>query len=346
MTDVVIIIIGYNEGRLLQKSLSSSLNAVRLAQKNSLSVEVVYVDSHSTDNSVSKAKDHGIKVAYTHPDYKTPANARNAGIFLTNSEFVMFLDGDMEISADWLPHGVEFLRKDPKAAGVAGVRDDKRLSGDVFNLIPNYYKTVEMVEPVKADVGGAFLYRRSALEQIGGFEAELLVGEESVLCCRLILGGWRLYRIRHPMITHWDVKASSPFKLLARFFDSGMVPGVVFRYAIANSNWGSRYLFQSQFRLVVHIAWIGSLLGMVYLVNIGALLVGSTLFVLSSVIYACQIYAEKGDVKRTGGAFFLRTLYFIGFLFGFVFNYPKISFGVQNTRAYVNSIRDLNVHSF
>ncbi len=50
--------------------------------------------------------------------------------------------------------------------------------------------------------GGDVLMRRSALEEAGGYDAELIAGEEPELCRRMRARGHRILHIDHPMTGH------------------------------------------------------------------------------------------------------------------------------------------------
>jgi GT2 family glycosyltransferase len=50
--------------------------------------------------------------------------------------------------------------------------------------------------------GGTLLVRASAFEEVGGFAAELIAGEEPDLCARWAVAGWQVWRIDAPMAVH------------------------------------------------------------------------------------------------------------------------------------------------
>src|SRR6266446_1639370 len=97
--DVGLVIIGRNEGERLVRCLQSI---------ESYAENTVYVDSGSTDGSVSVAETAGICVVQLDTAQPfTAARARNRGFaaLLTlrpNLQFVQFLDGDCELLGGWL----------------------------------------------------------------------------------------------------------------------------------------------------------------------------------------------------------------------------------------------------
>src|SRR5260221_1202501 len=100
---------------------------------------IVYVDSGSTDHSVSAARERGAAVLELDLSSRfTAARARNAGYrhllqLHPGSEFVQFVDGDCEIAGDWLSRAVEFLQKNPEAAAVFGQLRERHPDASVYN---------------------------------------------------------------------------------------------------------------------------------------------------------------------------------------------------------------------
>ncbi|HNC45393.1 MAG TPA: glycosyltransferase family A protein, partial [Acidobacteriota bacterium] len=73
---LTVVVIGRNEGPRLVRCLES-IHRANLSQFGA--VEVIYVDSDSTDESVSRAKQLGATVEVVHPTRPTAALGRNAG---------------------------------------------------------------------------------------------------------------------------------------------------------------------------------------------------------------------------------------------------------------------------
>jgi glycosyltransferase involved in cell wall biosynthesis len=204
-----IIIIGYNEGTLLRDCIhSAKLAAAELRDRTGIPALITYVDSDSTDSSVALARAEGLPVLRAPPGYRTPANARNTGMFLTHGDFVQFLDGDMTLELGWLPAGIAFLSSRSDVAGVAGYRDDIRPTALGPLHIKNYYKSPAHALPAGDSLGGAFLFHRRALEAIRGFNPAC---HEEELYAKMAFADLRLglYRIPHPMIVHHDEKIAT-----------------------------------------------------------------------------------------------------------------------------------------
>lgn len=333
-TTVDVVIVARNEGESFVKCCAAAAKAVAaLKARDGLEAEVTYVDSYSTDGSVAVAEGHGFRVVRPPDWYYNCANGRTAGYLLTGAEFVMFLDGDMELAEGWLSDGLAFLRARPEAGGVAGIRDDMRLAGAAYVRIPNYHRVTAPVQGVGRDVGGAFLFRRAALDATGAYEPAIVPEEDFIGYAQMKTKGWELYRIDKPMITHWDTKVSTPLAVVRHlmFSRKALVPGAIFRHALFHTDWWPNLL---RFRtdLLAHAVWL----------LIAAFARPALIPLTATAVYLAAIWREKRDPLRTAGALVLRTVYLLNFLVGFLFAYPALEFGVQHTEKYKRTVKELN----
>ncbi|MFD3191580.1 glycosyltransferase family 2 protein [Sedimentitalea sp. HM32M-2] len=191
------IIIGRNEGERFHACLAS------LGDRFS---NVIYVDSGSTDGSIEAAQAAGIEVVHLDTSQPfTAARARNAGLERLNGrddkpDFVQFIDGDCVLQPDWIKTATDFLRDTPQAAMVCGRRRERFPQASVYNhLIDAEWDTPH--GQVSA-CGGDVLGRMTALNQVDGFNPDLIAGEEPELCLRLRAKGWDIWRIDAEMTLH------------------------------------------------------------------------------------------------------------------------------------------------
>lgn len=95
------IVIGKNEGWKLSLCFESIVNSIKTNRIECY--EILYIDAQSSDNSLS--------IAQKYPDIKTfvitgkcnAAIARNIGGIESQGDILIFLDGDMELQADFIP---------------------------------------------------------------------------------------------------------------------------------------------------------------------------------------------------------------------------------------------------
>lgn len=194
---VAAVVIGRNEGERLVRCLASLKGHF---------ASVVYVDSGSVDGSVEAALSSGAEVVALDMALPfTAARARNAGMDRLFSKepapaYIQFLDGDCELNPDWIPAAHAFLKSSQDVAVVCGRRRERDPQGTIYNgLIDREWDT-----PVgqAAACGGDALIRSSALRASGGYNPELIAGEEPELCLRLHQAGWKIWRLDAEMTLH------------------------------------------------------------------------------------------------------------------------------------------------
>lgn len=196
---IAVIAIGRNEGARLVACLDS------LAQSSVAPDRVIYVDSGSTDNSVAEAAARRVEVVEL--DLTTPftaARARNAGLARLKDgaapELVQFIDGDCALQPNWLAAALAHLDAHPKTAVVCGRRREQFPEASLWNrLIDDEWNTA--LGRAKA-CGGDALMRLAALEEVGGYNPNLIAGEEPEMCVRLRGKGWDIWRIDAEMALH------------------------------------------------------------------------------------------------------------------------------------------------
>lgn len=194
---VGVVVIGRNEGPRLVRCLSS------VAQQEA---PFVYVDSGSTDGSVSIAREMGAGIVELDMSVPfTAARARNAGFsFMRRSvsdlSCVQFVDGDCELADNWMKTAASFLATHEDIAVVCGRLRERQPSSSIYNLLCD----MEWDTPEgSADAcGGIAMMRASAFESMNGFREDLIAGEEPELCVRLRKSAWRVWRLSDEMATH------------------------------------------------------------------------------------------------------------------------------------------------
>lgn len=192
-----VVAIGRNEGERLVRCLTSLKPS---------GCPVVYVDSNSTDGSQDAARALGAEVValdLTRPF--TAARARAEGVAALEAgeqglDGVFFIDGDCELEPGFLNAAARFLADHPDFAVACGRRRERFPAASPYNrLIDREWDT-----PVgeAAACGGDALFRFAAYRAAGGFDPQMLAGEEPELCARLRAAGWRVMRLDEPMTIH------------------------------------------------------------------------------------------------------------------------------------------------
>ena len=101
-----IVVIGKDEGERLRRCFDS----VRRMRPPEGGSELIYVDSRSADNSIEVARTAGAQVVTLDIPRPTAGAARNVGWRAAKAPFVLFLDGDCTVDAEFAIRALpEFL---------------------------------------------------------------------------------------------------------------------------------------------------------------------------------------------------------------------------------------------
>jgi cellulose synthase/poly-beta-1,6-N-acetylglucosamine synthase-like glycosyltransferase len=190
-----VVIIGRNEGERLVACIRSVLAMGHQPKE----IEVIYVDSGSTDGSADRAAALGARVIVVHPERPSAALGRNAGWRAASAPFVLFLDGDTILDPDFVSKSIgEFT--DGKVAVVCGRRRELRPEASVYNRVLD----LDWIFPLGSVefCGGDALIRRTVLEQVDGYDASLIAGEEPDMCRRMRALGYVILHLDLPMTGH------------------------------------------------------------------------------------------------------------------------------------------------
>jgi len=196
-TDLWVVVIGRNEGERLTRCFDSIRPTAAV---------MVYVDSASTDDSVSAARERGIEVVELDMSIPfTAARARNAGFARLKqtarpARWIQFIDGDCEIIDGWFDHAKAFMSQDDSVACVCGGLRERYPDRSVYNRIAD--QAAYLPSGRIQACGGIAMMRADVFEQLGGFRDDLVAGEEPELCLRMRNAGWAIWRLAIPMAWH------------------------------------------------------------------------------------------------------------------------------------------------
>jgi len=191
---VGVVVIGRNEGDRLKACLRSI----------PAGSDVVYVDSGSTDGSVEFAQSMGFATVTLDTSRGfTAARARNAGLEWLkgrNIDFVQMVDGDCELDEGWINAARAALVNEPDLAIVFGRRRERFPDRSIYNRLCDEEWDVPVGEARAC--GGDALFRMAPLLAAGGYNGDIIAGEEPDLSLRLRRAGWRIRRIDAEMTRH------------------------------------------------------------------------------------------------------------------------------------------------
>lgn len=215
------VVIGLNEATHLAESIGSLLQQ----GFDRSQIEILYVDSESSDGSSEIARKAGVDRVLTIPRANAnAARARNAGLAEVRAHFVQFVDGDTRIEPGWGRKGVEALTTDAALVGVEGSLREKDPNASIYNAV---CELDWPSSPGEIDyVGGNGLYRVAPLREIGGFDPRMHLGEEPELGVRLRARNWKMRHLAVPMARH-DLELFSLGQYLRRSYTGGKACALV-----------------------------------------------------------------------------------------------------------------------
>lgn len=161
--------------------------------------EVLVVDDGSRDGSGDLARERGSRVV-RFEENRGLAVARNRALVEVTTPYILFLDADVVPPRDILLSLLDGLDA-PEVAGVGG-REGQVMDGSACDLWRTSFRPQSHGDTDRDDVwmlpGLCALYRRTALEEIGGFDETFRsYGEDVDVGIRLRAAGYRLaYRAR------------------------------------------------------------------------------------------------------------------------------------------------------
>lgn len=206
VVDLTVCVIGRNEAAKLP-ACAASLCVLGAA---GLRVETIFVDSASTDGSAEVALRHFDVVLELEGSNQLNAGAARAvGTAEATGRWMLYLDGDMRLRAEFMPQLLDLVVGASAAEGLAGQTRNVYPDGstDLMLLVGN-----KPGLPCKA-FGGAVLLRRDVVLAAGNWAPNLFSNEESELYSRLLQRLTRVLWTEAPMVDHVTAKYAPAHKL-------------------------------------------------------------------------------------------------------------------------------------
>lgn len=216
--EIGVVVIGRNEGVRLKLCLDS------IAEHSDY---LVYVDSGSTDGSPAMTRNQGVDtIELDSNEPFTAARSRNAGYRhlryqVKDIKYIQFVDGDCIVERDWLETAARFLTLHEDVAVVCGRLRERFPEKTIYNLICDMEWDLPTGET--RSCGGNAFVRVKAFDQCGGFQEDLIAGEEPELCMRLRDSGWKIWRLSQEMALH-----DADMKKFAQFWTRSVRAGYTF----------------------------------------------------------------------------------------------------------------------
>ena len=218
MPEISVIVVNWNRRELLRNCLLS------LTRQRGVSFEVILVDNGSEDGSAEMAENEfGSRSGFPLQILRNASNrgfcaANNQGIAVARGHYVALLNNDAEAAPGWLAalrrafeHGPDvgmaaskiLVKEDPARIDKAGhliYPDGQNRGRGSGELDLGQY---DALEEVLWPDGCAAMYRRSMLDQIGGFDEDFFAyGDDAELGLRARIAGWRCLYVPQAVVWH------------------------------------------------------------------------------------------------------------------------------------------------
>lgn len=239
MKKVSVVILNWNGAEMLRTFLPS---VVRFTDEEV--AEVCVADNGSTDNSVEIVKNEfpSVRLIHFSENYGF-AEGYNKALELLDTEYVVLLNSDVEVTENWIMPVLSFMEANPDVAacqpkilsykdksrfeyaGAAGGYIDKYgypfCRGRIFDYLEPDNGQYDSPAEVFWTSGAAMFVRRNLYIEVGGLDSRFFAHMEEIdLCWRLLSRGYRLMCIPESKVYHVGgatLKKENPRKTYLNF---------------------------------------------------------------------------------------------------------------------------------
>ncbi|PNU19979.1 hypothetical protein C2E25_09925 [Geothermobacter hydrogeniphilus] len=203
-----------------EKYINECIDCINNLEKNDDIVNVIVVDNGSTDSTIEILVNKNIEQIVRKG--VTISALRNIGARMTDNEYIAFVDSDCYVDKMWLKN----LKK-------AFINDDCGVVGRYYCMSSTDSTWVEKLwclrrsdisGSVKFLPGGNMVFRRSVFDLVGGFDEELITGEDYDICSRVISNGYSIVNYPGVDVVHMgNYKRLKDIIVKERWYGKGMM---------------------------------------------------------------------------------------------------------------------------
>jgi glycosyltransferase involved in cell wall biosynthesis len=205
---VSVIIPTFNSERTLAICLQS------IKDQTYLNTEVIVVDGYSRDNTLRIAEEFNAKVLLSRSER---CAARNFGSKEAKGVFVFFIDSDMELAPNVVEECVELVLQ--RNIGAVIIPEESVAKGFLSQC-----KRIEKEMRVDGEFSEASrFFKKEVFDSVGGFDENLVIGEDFDLNNRINTAGYRTARCK-ARIRHHEEEISITKLILKIYYYGKTLP--------------------------------------------------------------------------------------------------------------------------
>ncbi|MDN7133699.1 poly-beta-1,6-N-acetyl-D-glucosamine synthase [Halomonas sp. MC140] len=260
---VTVLLPCYNEEANVDETIHHLFN------QNYPHMDVIAINDGSTDNTATKLD----ALALIHPALKVlhqpnqgKASAMNNGLSQAIGDIIVGIDGDAIMDYDAIGYMVGHFLGSPKVSGVTGnprVRTRSTAIGKIqtgeFSAIIGLIKRAQRIYGMVFTISGVICaFRRKALEEIGGWNTDMVTEDIDVSWRLQLAGGQVRYEPRAMCWVLMPETLRGLFKQRLRWAQGG---GEVFlRYFPQTVRWKNRRFWLLMLEYIISVVWCYSVL--------------------------------------------------------------------------------------
>lgn len=215
---VSVVIVNYNAGQFLQSCIRS------LKTYGIKEMEIVVVDNHSTDNSLSMVEQdyQDVIIIRNSKNLGFPA-ANNQGFSIASGKYIFMLNPDAEVTPNAIQNMLDFMEQNPRVGLLAprtvdqmqnpvqSIWQQPTLWSTLLNmwhlgfLLPNHNYAShdkQSIFEVEAASGAAMFFSRKILEKLHGLDENLFWIEDIDFCKRILQTGYQIMYFPFATVIH------------------------------------------------------------------------------------------------------------------------------------------------
>lgn len=194
LTDVTVVIPCYNSAAWIARTIESVIAG------SAAGAQIIVVDDGSTDNSLSIASTYRDRITVVSGRNRGACAARNIGLRMATSKYVMFLDADDYIEGDFLGGAIRELERANAdvAFGPMCIETPrgKRKFVDNFKTVPTAAQLFEGWFDVYAQPPCSIVWKTEFVRAIEGWDERVLRNQDGELVLRAMFAA--------PTICHFE----------------------------------------------------------------------------------------------------------------------------------------------